>query len=99
MQRMKVKSSKEKIHKKVGAKPNPPVLVQPSVAQMGYLESLLETAELTMDQYNEYATREIHSEGMAEEMITDLLTKQRNPILGGFNYQQRDITKMLKLLK
>ncbi len=96
---MKVRNSKIKTHRKRGAKPNPPVLIQPSVAQMGYLESLLETAELTVDQYNEYATREIHSEGMAEEMITDLLTKQRNPILGGFNYQQGDITKMLKLLR
>lgn len=96
---MKAKSSKRKTHKKRGAEYNPPILIEPSTGQLSYIDSLLEMSETTEKEYQEYLTIDIVSEGVAQELITELLTKQRNPILGGFNYQQGDIIKMLKLLK
>ena len=68
--------------------------------QMAYIDSLIETAELTDLEYTDFKERLDDLWVMdAEELILELLRKQRNPILGGYNYQQRDIIRMLKKLK
>ncbi len=97
---MKAQSSKKKTHKKRGAKSKDPVYVMASVSQLSYIDSLIETSLTNNRQYQELKQKADKglTEGEAEEFITDLLEIQRNPILGGYNYQQGDITKMLKLL-
>lgn len=68
--------------------------------QLSYIDSLLNMAEITEDEFMLYKERCDDLGVMeAEELIQELLKKQRNPILGGFNYQQGDIIRMLKLLK
>ena len=96
---MKAKRSKK--HKRRGAGSLDPVYVMASFSQMAYIDSLIETSETTAYQYQQLRQRaktEL-TEGEAEEFIGELLEIQRNPVLGGHNYQQGDISRMLKLLR
>lgn len=78
-----------------------PVYVMASISQLGYIDSLIQTAEVSNVEYQELIQRSNQdlTEGEAEELIGELLEKQRNAILGGFNYQQGDILRMLSKLK
>ena len=68
--------------------------------QLSYIDSLLNMAEITNEEYAQYKKKCCDLGVMeAEDLIQELLKKQRNPILGGYNYHQKDIIKMLKLLK
>ena len=98
MQRMKAKSLKK--HEKRGVESYAPIFVEASVNGLSFIDSLLNMAEINEREYKIYQEKaKCLTEGEAEEMITELLEKQRNPILGGYNYHQKDIIKMLKLLK
>ena len=85
---------------KRGAKHYTPVYAMASFSQMAYIDSLIETSQTSNEKYMDLKRKsnEELTEGEAEEFISELLEIQRNPILGGFNYQQRDITKMLSKL-
>ena len=98
LEKMKAKTSKK--HERKGVELPAPIFVEASVNILSYIDSLLNMAEITDAEYRIYKVRtKSLTEGEAEELINELLGKQRNPILGGYNYQQRDIINMLKKLK
>jgi len=96
---MKARSSKK--HSKRGYHELEPVLVEASVGQLSYMESLIENSLLS-----NHAKEKIYekmqgfvSEGEAEESIGYLLNNQIDPIDSGFNYGQTDIIRKLKKLR
>ena len=73
------------------------VTVKISIAQLGYLDSLIETSNLTEPQRQEIESKLNFetTEGEGQELINWMLENQRDNINGGHNYNQGDIQKKL----
>ena len=98
---MKAKNSKRKQFKKRGVESKDVQLKERSIVQISLLDSLLETCDLQIEE-TDIISRRLNgflSEGEAEELTNYLLDNQRDPIKGGFNYNQTDIKNKLKQLK
>ena len=93
---MKAKSSKS--HKKRGVTNLEPILVECSIGQISYIDSLIETSTLQENEFKEIKDKAngFLSEGEAEELITYLIENQRDSILYGFNYQMSDIKNKIQ---
>lgn len=97
---MKAKISKSHKFVRNGIADKEPKLIECSISQLTFIDSLIETCTLQQYDINRILnkTKYFLSEGQAEEIITFLLENQRCNIDGGFNYSQTDILNKLKQL-
>lgn len=99
---MKVKSFKRKTFRRKRVLPKSPVFEMCDFPKLMILDELLDTSDITQKEYEKTKGLLKHGEltdGEANELIEWLKERQRNPILGGFYYQAKDITEMLSRLK
>lgn len=98
---MKVKISKVKTHKKRGLDSLDIITSEASIKKLIYFDALLTTCNLPQREYKEiYNKGKLElSEGQIDELIEYLEQNQRNSVLGGFNYQMKDIKKQLSKLR
>lgn len=98
---MKAKHLKKKVNKIRGVNVPEAITVNASIAQLSYIDALIDTSNFSDTKRNEMqnnATFEM-TEGEAEELINMLLENQLCPIESGRNYGQGDIQKKLSQLK
>lgn len=95
---MKAKNLKNKVHKKRGVVDLTPVLVEASISQLLYADSLLITAILNEKEKEQIdlKLKGFVSNGECEEIITYLKQNQIDPIASGFGYNMKDIQWKLK---